>query len=66
MMEIIEVKGIGTKEIENTMTIELDGERYDEAAIATDGTLVAYIDGIGEWVQLWRDADEADYEIVND
>lgn len=64
-MSIINVYGIGEKEINTTISIKIDGVEYEEAAITTDGALVAFDEASAMWVQLWHDAESADYTIID-
>ena len=55
-MKKVEVMGLNKIVEINTDTIKpytIDGEAYEETAIASDGSLVAYCPASNFWVQLY-------------
>jgi hypothetical protein len=55
-MKTIEIMGLGKTVQINMGEIKayaVDGDIYEETAIADDGSLVAYEDATNAWVQLW-------------
>lgn len=65
--EVVDVCGIGkmvATKINDSCTTD-DGVVYDELAIASDGKLLAYDNGVNGWVMLWGDASEFGFYIDN-
>lgn len=56
MTKTVEIMGLDKTveiDVKEVKSYKFDADNYEETAIASDGSLVAYDCAVNSWVQLW-------------